>query len=232
MRSRSTTCNQAYPDLENVYWALVAQLDEAPATLHIVDPNTGETHDLILTGDRLVALTRNLLYITALLPDLPGAIYDMAEGDFTLLELVESRFLFSLDLADGMYTSVVCAELADFDASDMAETEGLYPPVVRVVEDLLDEVMLQPCPVWGVEHLGDDLDQSLVADIPTLMLSGEYDPTVPPRLAQIAAKGLDNAYLYTFPGTSHGVFAGSDCARAMAVDFLADPYPSAGCSLP
>jgi len=122
-----------------------------------------------------------------------------------------------------MYTSVVCAELADFSASEMAETESLYPTVVRVVEDLVDEVMLQPCPVWGVEHLGDALDQSLVADIPTLMLSGEYDPTVPPRLAQIAAKGLDNAYLYAFPGTSHGVFVSSDCARAMAVDFLDDP---------
>jgi hypothetical protein len=122
-----------------------------------------------------------------------------------------------------MYTSVVCAELADVDASDQADAEELYPPVARVVEDLLDDVMLQPCPVWGVEHLGDDLDQSLVADTPTLMLSGEYDPTVPPRLAQIAAKGLDRAYLYTFPGTSHGVFAGNDCARAMIVEFLADP---------
>jgi hypothetical protein len=83
--------------------------------------------------------------------------------------------------------------------------------------------MIEPCPTWGVKHLGDKLDQSLVADIPTLMLSGEYDPTVPPRLAQIAAKGLDRAYLYTFPGTSHGAFAGSDCARAMMAEFLADP---------
>jgi pimeloyl-ACP methyl ester carboxylesterase len=216
-------CSQAYPDLENVYWSLISQLDETPATLQIVDPNTGASHDLILTGDRLVALTRNLLYITALLPDLPGAIYDMAEGDFSLLELIEARFLFGLDLADGMYTSVVCAELADFEAFEQADIEGLYPPVVKVIEDLLDEVMLQPCPVWGVELLGDALDQSLVADIPTLMLSGEFDPTVPPRLAQIAAKGLDNAYLYTFPGTGHGALTGSDCARAMAVDFLADP---------
>jgi pimeloyl-ACP methyl ester carboxylesterase len=225
------TCRQAYPDLETVYWDLVAQLDETPATLQIADPNSGASHDMILTGDRLVAQTRNLLYITALLPDLPAAIYAMAEGDFGLLELIEARFLFSLNLADGMYTSVVCAELADFEASNQADVEGLYPPVVQVVQDLLDEVMLQPCPIWGVEHLGKKLDQSLVADIPTLMLSGEFDPTVPPRLALIAAKGLSNAYLYTFPGTSHGVFSGNECARAMAVGFLADPsrQPDAAC---
>jgi hypothetical protein len=91
--------------------------------------------------------------------------------------------------------------------------------------------MLQPCPVWGVAHLGRELDQSLQADIPTLLLSGEFDPTVPPRLAQIAAKGLSHAYLHTFPGASHGVFAGSDCARSMAVAFLDDPSqaPDAAC---
>jgi pimeloyl-ACP methyl ester carboxylesterase len=160
-----SACNQAYPDLESIYWALVAQLNGTPATLQIENPDTGETHAMVLTGDRLVALTRNLLYVTALLPDLPGAIYDMAEGDFTLLELVESRFMFGLDLADGMYTSVVCAELADFGVADMADAKELYPPVVRVVEDLIDEVMLQPCPMWGVEHLR-DLDQSLEPTFP------------------------------------------------------------------
>jgi len=217
------SCNQAYPDLETVYWDLAEQLDQTPATLQIADPQTGETHEMLLTGDRLVALTRNLLYITAILPDLPGAIYDMAEGDFTLLELIESRLLFNLDLADGMYTSVVCAELADFEIADMDHSEELYPRVIRVVNDLIDEVMLQPCPVWGVEHLGDDLTQSLAADIPTLMLSGEFDPTVPPHLAQVAAKGLTHAYLYTFPGISHGVFASSECARAMMIAFVDDP---------
>lgn len=224
-------CDQAYPDLENVYWALVTRLDQTPAMLKIENPGTGEAHDLILTGDRLVALTRNLLYMTALLPDLPGAIYDMTEGDFALLEWVESRFTFSLDLADGMYISVVCAELADFQTSDMAHTQELYPPVVRVVDDLINEVMLQPCPVWGVQHLGSNLDQSLETDIPTLMLSGEFDPTVPPHLAQVAAEGLDNAYLYSFPGTSHSVFAGNECARTMALDFLHDPSqaPDAAC---
>jgi len=224
-------CNQAYPNLEATYWDLVAQLDEAPATLQLTDPNTGQVHEMILTGRRLVAVTRNLLYMTAVLPRLPSAIDDMAGGDFSLVELLESRFIFSLGLADGMYNSVICSELADFSIADVASPEGLYPQVSEVVEDLIDEAMLQPCQVWGVDHLGDALDQSLVSEVPTLLLSGEYDPTVPPQLAEVAAEGLTNAHLYTFPGISHGILGSSECAHAILLAFLTDPTqePAASC---
>jgi pimeloyl-ACP methyl ester carboxylesterase len=224
-------CNEAYPDLEQVYFDLVDRLNAEPATVEVRDPNTGEVYDLLLTGERLIAQTRNLLYITALLPDVPGAIYDMAEGDFSLLALIQSRFMFGLNLADGMYNSVICTELADFTAADMADSEGLYPEVAEVVEDLIDEVMLQPCQVWGVEHLGDWVAEPVTSDVPTLLLSGEFDPTVPPNMAEVAAEQLTHAYLYTFPGVGHSVIGSSACATAMMLAFLEEPAqaPDAAC---
>ena len=147
----NSACSEAFPDLEQVYWDLVDRLNETPATLHLQNPGTDEGSDLILTGDRLVSMTRDLFYVTPILPDLPAAIYDMAEGNFGLLEMIQSQFLFSLNLADGLYNSVICSELADFTVEDMAETEDLYPHVATVVEDLIDEVMLQPCRVWGID---------------------------------------------------------------------------------
>lgn len=230
--AQDEACSQAYPDLESTYWDLVARLDETPVTLQLTDPNTGQGHEVVLTGRRLVATTRNLLYVTAALPRLPSAIDDMAEkGDFSLVELLESRFMFSLGLADGLYNSVVCSELADFTLADLASTEEIYPPVAEVVTDLIDEAMLQPCQVWGVDHLGGALDQSLVSEVPTLLLSGEFDPTVPPHLADAAAEGLANAYLYTFPRTSHGILGSSECALTIMLSFLDDPTgePEASC---
>jgi hypothetical protein len=171
-----------------------------------------------------------MLYLTTILPDLPAAIYDMAEGDFGLAELIQSQF-FNLNLADGMYNSVVCTELADFTVADMADAGDLYPQVAEVVEDLIDEVMLQPCQVWGVEHLGDYVNESVAGDIPTLLLSGEFDPTVPPPLAEVAAEKLTNAYLYTFPGMAHTNLGSGECVTSMMLDFLDDPTqaPDAGC---
>jgi hypothetical protein len=155
----------------------------------------------------------------------------MAEGDFSLLALIQSQFMFQLNLADGMYNSVICTELADFTAADMADSEGLYPEVALVVEDLIDEVMLQPCQVWGVEHLGAWVTEPVTGDIPTLLLSGEFDPTVPPQMAEVAAEQLTQAYLYTFPGVGHSVLGSSACAGAMMLAFLDDPAqaPDAGC---
>ena len=124
-------CNETYPDLEQVYFDLVDRLNADPATLQLQNPNTGEVFELLLTGDRLLAQTRDLLYVTAILPDLPGAIYDMAAGDFSLLELIQSQFMFQLNLADGMYNSVICTELADFTGADMADAGGLYPELAR-----------------------------------------------------------------------------------------------------
>jgi pimeloyl-ACP methyl ester carboxylesterase len=224
-------CNEAYPDLEKVYFELVDRLNEDPAMLQIQNPDTGEVHDVLLTGDRLVSLTRDLLYATALLPDLPGTIYDMAAGDYTLIELFESRLLFSLDMADGLYNSVICTELADFTKADMADAEGLYPKVAEVVQDLIDKVMLQPCQVWGVEHLGDYVTESVTGEVPTLLLSGEFDPTVPPHLAEVTAEKLTNAHLYTFPGVGHSVLGSSECATSMMLAFLDDPTqaPDASC---
>jgi pimeloyl-ACP methyl ester carboxylesterase len=216
-------CNEIYPDLEHVYFDLVNQLNVEPATVQLQNPDTGEAYDLLLTGERLIAQTRDLLYVSAILPILPGAIYDMAEGDFSLLALVQSQFMFKLNLADGMYNSVICTELADFTAADMADSEGLYPEVARVVEDLIDGVMLQPCQVWGVEHLGDWVTEPVAGDVPTLLLSGEFDPTVPPQMAEVAAQELTHAYVYTFPGEGHSVLGSSACAQAMMLAFLDDP---------
>ncbi len=226
-----TACNETYPDLEQVYFDLVDRLNAEPATVQLQNPDTGEVYDLLLTGERLIAQTRDLLYVSSVLPILPGAIYDMAEGDFSLLALIQSQFMFQLNLADGMYNSVICTELADFTAADMADAEGLYPEVAEVVEDLIDEVMLQPCQVWGVEHLGDQVTKPVAGDIPTLLLSGEFDPTVPPHLSEVAAEQLTHAYLYTFPGVGHSVLGSSPCTQAMMLSFLDDPaqVPDASC---
>jgi pimeloyl-ACP methyl ester carboxylesterase len=226
-----SACNEAFPDLEQVYFDLADRLDEAPATLVVTNPGTGEEHPIILTGDRLVSMTRDLLYVTPILPDLPGAIYDMAGGDFKLLELIQSQLLFNLDLADGLYHSVVCTELADFTVDDMADSDTLYPRVGEVVEDLIDEVMLQPCQVWGVDLLGPEISRSVAGEVPTLLVSGEFDPTVPPSLAEVAAEDLANAYLITIPGLGHTALGRSECATDLMLDFFDDPSqaPDATC---
>ena len=226
-----TKCNEFYPDLESVYFDLVDQLNQAPVTIQIKDNKSGEEYDILLNGDRLISITRDLLYLTAVLPDMPKAIYSMSKGDFSLIETIQSLTLSQLTLADGMYNSVVCTELSDFNSTDFADTNNLYPQVAEVVENLIIDVMLQPCQVWNVDLLDASLMKSLTGSTPVLLTSGEFDPTVPPIVAQIAAENLTRAYTYTFPGVGHGVLATSECATSIMLDFLHQPdqEPDASC---
>ena len=79
------------------------------------------------------------------------------------------------------------------------------------------------CEGWAVEPAAPIENQTVVSDVPALVLSGEIDPITPPRWAQAAAENLRTSYFYVFPGYGHGVTRKSPCALAMMLQFFDDP---------
>ena len=61
------------------------------------------------------------------------------------------------------------------------------------------------------------------SDVPTLLLSGEFDPITPPRNAELVAQGLPNSILYTAPFTGHGAALSDPCAAELVAAFLEGP---------
>jgi pimeloyl-ACP methyl ester carboxylesterase len=65
--------------------------------------------------------------------------------------------------------------------------------------------------------------------IPTLVLSGSYDPVTPAPYGDAVARNQTTAYVVTFPGVGHGaLFApqgmpAAACVTTIAADFLANP---------
>ncbi len=131
-----------------------------------------------------------------------------------------------------MMWSIECAENVPFEApADFAAAVADLDPAVggHVVGASLYATGI--CDVWDVPAV-DPADRAPVrADVPTLLLAGEYDPVTPPAWAELAAETLTAAQVYEFPGAGHGVFRTSACARSVIVDFLADPTVpvDAGC---
>ena len=72
---------------------------------------------------------------------------------------------------------------------------------------------------------------AVTSSLPTLILSGEYDPITPFSNAQMAQHTLSNSFLYLFPATGHGVFYTASCPDTIMVDFLNQPTvkPDASC---
>jgi hypothetical protein len=73
----------------------------------------------------------------------------------------------------------------------------------------------------------------VVSNIPTLVITGEYDPTTPPRFAKQVAQNLNRSHLFEFPGQGHSpsLSTPGDCPLNIMLAFLSNPTlkPNSAC---
>ncbi len=214
-------CSVNYPNLEQVFFDLVAKLDREPLRVPLTDPETNRRYQWHFDGNDLTETVFQLLYSSEILPALPMLIYDLKEGRSDFLSAIMPLLIFDRTMSDGMYTSVMCAEDSDFGPADMA--------VGGVRSEFVDSNLIQAnafkslCQQWGVPDLGAEMDAPVSVTVPTLLLSGHFDPITPPEFGKTVAKNLPHSYAYTFPNTGHGAFLSSACAESIILDFLDDP---------
>ncbi len=222
-------CAAAYPNLEARFVALVQQFDREPATLTLTDPETGQDYDTYLDGRGLRSVLHQLLYVPRMAAVLPRLISDIEAGDLRYLEAMWPLLVFDQLVAEGMYYSVICAEDADIDVAAVP-LSGLRPDIAATTTDELRSV-IETCARWQVTALPASVDDPVVSDIPTLLLSGRFDPITPPTFAEAATAGLSNFTNLVDPTAAHGVAFQNDCVNGIITDFLANPQatPDSSC---
>jgi pimeloyl-ACP methyl ester carboxylesterase len=89
---------------------------------------------------------------------------------------------------------------------------------------ILGGLAYRACEVWGAGQADASANQPVISDVPTLVMTGEFDPITPPAWGQRAAESLGNAYVYEYPGIGHGSSLADDCPNGMMVAFLQDPH--------
>lgn len=224
-------CNAAFPNLEEGFYRDINRLNDEPVFITVTDTDTGTSYPALLDGDSFAGLIFQMLYATDFIPLLPLVIDDASRNEFSVLERIASLVIFDRTFADGMYLSVICA--SDMDADPAAlDLSGVRPEIAEGEAESLDE-FLDTCEVWQIEQLavGEDLELVLSSDIPTLLLSGAFDPITPPANADVVASGLPNSYHLVNPVGGHGFAFDTACADQIVSDFLADPNtrPDASC---
>jgi pimeloyl-ACP methyl ester carboxylesterase len=222
-------CNRAYPNLEQVFFEVVDKLNKNPVKLKMTDPKNHITYDALMDGDSFMGGLFQMLYVTDLIPALPRMIYDAANENFNFFANITPFFIFDFTTSYGMYYSVWCAEDSDFNPSDMNLT-GVRPQIVEFERRGPSE-LLQICKDWNVKQLSPAIDQPITSDIPTLLLSGGYDPVTPPEYAVDVAKTLSHNYSFVFPTGAHGQAMGGPCQDGIIQAFLDDPskQPDGSC---
>lgn len=160
----------------------------------------------------------------------------MLNQDYGLMTQLSSTTLALLDaLSQGMMLSVMCTDdLIDRTPEDLLNVMAALPRQLVGSTDPEFEIeygIFGICENWPVEEADPRVKEPLVSDIPTLALSGEFDPVTPPEYGQLVASYLRNSYFFELPGIGHDVLAASECARSIVGDFVADPTqpPDASC---
>jgi pimeloyl-ACP methyl ester carboxylesterase len=214
------TCSSQHPNLTAELFSLIERLNESPADITIVDTATGEEFTIKLNGSRLAVALFNSLYDTSGLRRIPAEIFaSAAQDDFEWASATLSSLL-SSSFSVGMNFAVNCAE-HDYAASE----QTVDPDVPAVFAQALQQEQADQaasCRLIDVPPLPDEARTLADAPIPTLVMSGEFDPITPPDYGELVAQALPNAKHVVFPGTAHGAIYGA-CPQSIARAFLQDP---------
>ncbi len=217
-------CHHWYPDLAGRLERLIARLDATPLQMDRTDPSNGKPLHFGFTGQMLLNHLFLNMYNRSDIERVPQII-DIFDRDLTKRETAQvDDYLASLDdrpdWGDAMATTIDCQE--DVAFNDLRRTQANYRgyPLLR---GLAEDDPAPVCPVW-VQHKSDPrLNQPISSALPTLVLSGVFDPVTPPQYARLAASTLVNSFYVEFPGLGHDVLGNDTCAGRLADDFLNDP---------
>ncbi len=226
----SEACNLAYPGLGDRYLALLDKLDKSPVALPApAGPLLGKARPAsppaqadTMSGRDLDGALYQSIYSREAVPLVPYIIERAEQGDYSFaINFVQLMQASRSDMADGMYMAVVCSEYGD-----TPEVALKFPGVIKRLADEAAEdgkQILEVCRDWGIRLLDKSLLEPVRSDIPTLLISGSFDPITPPAHAQRVAANLSRAQSVTFARGAHGQAFLLPCANQLISAFLDNP---------
>jgi pimeloyl-ACP methyl ester carboxylesterase len=112
----------------------------------------------------------------------------------------DRQISFSQNLAMGLHWSIMCAEDVAFttDAEVRAATANTF-----LGSYVIDEYRAA-CRLWPIAKLADDYRKPVTVRVPTLLVSGHFDPVTPQQFADRIAQSLPLARQVVSPTTAHG----------------------------
>src|SRR5262249_4860590 len=158
------TCNSAFPNLDKVFYDLVAQLNKKPINVRIKNNDTGKAYRWVVTGYRFLDTVFGSLYSSEFIPYVPLMIYQVKNGNYSLLSFI-GGFLNFTYLSTGMYYAVECNEEVPFENQDdikktlakvKAEFKTEFPP----------DAELTICDAWGAPTPDPKENVPVKSDIP------------------------------------------------------------------
>jgi pimeloyl-ACP methyl ester carboxylesterase len=212
----------ALPDVAAEFEEVLARLERKPARTQALDPRTGQVVEVRLGRDAFAEGVRKLSYTSTRADALPALIHLAHRREYRpFVERVLEVELGVFDaIAMGMLLCVTCpGDVLRITEEEIVEhTAGTYLGDGRVRRQLAI------CEQWPLGELPEGFAEPVSVEVPTLILSGTFDPVTPPAFGELLAAQLPNSRHVVFP-LGHDLFG--PCPFGLEERFLADPSPDA-----
>lgn len=207
-------CAKAFGDPYRTLHALLDRVRANPLPVAMRDPVSHATREVRLDEGSVALIARLFAYAPESAALLPLLLDEASKGRPQSL-LAQAALVFDSltgQINHGMQLSVICAE----DAPRMQARPG---DKGLVLGDSLVSITLNQCSVWPRGPVSPDFHQPLVTDIPTLLLSGEFDPVTPPRYGDQVLASLGKARHLVGKGQGH-ILLTRGCTPRLAAQFV------------
>ncbi|MEM6708714.1 MAG: alpha/beta hydrolase [Pseudomonadota bacterium] len=201
-------CATAFPKLADDFQRLSEQLKRQPQPLTLPHPVTGVAESLSLSYGHLAVAIRLGAYAPETAALIPLQIDAAANKDNFLpvaAQALQVMDQLGTSISYGMHNAVVCAEdVPNYSFDPKALREELQDTFLGYEQV---EALQVICEVWPKGPVDPGFHEPLRSAVPTLLLSGEFDPITPPANAEAVIPGLTDARHIVAPGQGHGVIS-------------------------
>ena len=208
-------CARQYPTLDADFRGILKWLESSPV---ISIPNKPSGMERVKVSSKFFAEAfRFNLYSPELMSRVPSIIRTLSVDKTGLFnEIWFGRGLLSSDrLAAGFFLSVSCTEDIPYLPKNIAPlVEGTFGGDYRLRQQI------RACKVWPRGSVSKQHRQPVKSSIPTLMMSGEFDPVTPPSGGEEVLRGLRNGRHVVIRNNGHPIGTAEQCIGSMIAAFV------------
>ncbi len=226
-------CKAAYPNLQNHFYEVLARLEQQPLALKLVNPANSQPITYFVDANDFISGVQWGLYSSSVIAQLPGLIEAVYNGHTQVLEpLALSTFGSQALSTPGANYAMRCMD------DVMMTTPNAWENAIDGINPAFQDNFrtgknwwYQICGMgWGAHQLDPVENTPVKSDIPTLMMTGAFDPVTPSNWAVSAAQNLPNSFVFEFPDSGHGVDP-TICATRIFQAFIDHPQtrPNGSC---
>lgn len=208
-------CNTTYPNLKAEFLNIYANLKTNPINIKL----NGER--FILNQQDVLLFMHQMLYSDSTIERIPEFIKALKEKNKSYINRTISGFIPRVTLINlGVYYAVMTADEGRFN--NQSKVNADHKDLLFANADLsLFSADPEVIKIWPSVSVKYNPMAAIKSTIPTLLISGDFDPVTPPNNAAIVAQSLSKSQNFVFKNNGHVPI--NRCFFNLAKQFLDNP---------